>query len=293
MLRKTTPTLILLILFACLTPAAAAGQESPSKPAWGRYMFPGDEFSVELPGQPFVFRTERDVGGRGVEFEAMWVFGVYSAGVVYMVASFDRARPSESPDDFVSYVGSRIELDHLSKKDVSLGGLKGREYQGRPGYTYRVFRTRERAYLVRAYAQAGEDAGARRFLNSLRLSARPEGTEITDAAGGGPLTGVTVRPDGDGPYKHGEVERKAVIVYKPAPAFTEEARKNNVTGVVRLRAVLSSSGRVTNISVIKPLPDGLTERAIYAARHLMFFPAQKEGREVSQYIVLEYNFNIY
>ena len=71
------------------------------------------------------------------------------------------------------------------------------------------------------------------------------------------------------------------------------ARKNNVTGVVRLRAILSASGAVTNITTVKSLPDGLTEKAIAAARQIKFRPAQKDGRTVSQYVVLEYNFNIY
>jgi hypothetical protein len=30
-----------------------------------------------------------------------------------------------------------------------------------------------------------------------------------------------------------------------------------------------------------------------AARHILFFPAEKDGRKVPQYVVLEYNFNIY
>ncbi len=87
--------------------------------------------------------------------------------------------------------------------------------------------------------------------------------------------------------------RKAVITSKPEPSFTEEARKNNVTGLVKLRLVLSSGGSVTNISVIKGLPDGLTEKAIAAARQIRFQPAQKDGRAVSQWITIEYNFNIY
>jgi TonB family protein len=90
-----------------------------------------------------------------------------------------------------------------------------------------------------------------------------------------------------------EVTRKAVITSKPEPGFTEEARKNNVTGLVKLRLVLSSSGSVTNISVVKGLPDGLTEKAIAAARQIRFNPAQKDGRTVSQWITIEYNFNIY
>jgi TonB family protein len=95
------------------------------------------------------------------------------------------------------------------------------------------------------------------------------------------------------PFSQKEVTRKALITFKPEPGFTEEARKNNVTGVVRLRAILSASGSVSNVSVIKGLPDGLTEKAISAAKQIRFNPAEKDGRTVSQYIVLEYNFNIY
>lgn len=92
------------------------------------------------------------------------------------------------------------------------------------------------------------------------------------------------------PFRQNEVTRKAMITYKPEPGYTEEARRNMVDGVVRLRVVLNLSGEVTNVSVIKGLPDGLSEKAIAAARRIKFSPAQKDGRPVSQYAVLEYNF---
>jgi TonB family protein len=112
--------------------------------------------------------------------------------------------------------------------------------------------------------------------------------------GGGPGGGGGGAPENyNRNFKPGEVTRKAVITAKPEPGFTEEARKNNVTGTVRLRAVLSSSGSVQGISVVKGLPDGLTEKAIAAAKQIRFTPAQKDGRTVSQYVTLEYNFNIY
>ena len=90
-----------------------------------------------------------------------------------------------------------------------------------------------------------------------------------------------------------EVTRKANITSKPEPLYTEEARKNQVTGTVRLRLVLSASGQVTGITPITKLPDGLTEKAIEAARKISFIPAEKDGRKVSQYVTIEYNFNIY
>ncbi len=90
-----------------------------------------------------------------------------------------------------------------------------------------------------------------------------------------------------------DVTSKARVLSKPEPQYTEEARKNQVTGTVILRAVFSSSGQVTNISARAGLPYGLTERAIAAARQIKFTPATKDGRPVSMYIQLEYNFNLY
>jgi TonB family protein len=111
--------------------------------------------------------------------------------------------------------------------------------------------------------------------------------------GGGPGGGGGGGVDYSRPFKQNEVTRKAIITFKPEPGFTEDARKNNVTGVVRLRAILHASGGIQGISVVKGLPDGLTEKAISAARQIRFTPAEKDGRNVSQYVVLEYNFNIY
>jgi TonB family protein len=90
-----------------------------------------------------------------------------------------------------------------------------------------------------------------------------------------------------------EVTQKARILSRPEPQYTEEARKNQVSGTVVLRAVFSSSGQVTNIRTVSGLPYGLTERAIAAARQIRFTPAMKDGRAVSQYIQIEYNFNLY
>jgi TonB family protein len=111
----------------------------------------------------------------------------------------------------------------------------------------------------------------------------------TDAGRGGNTGGG----DDSRPFRHNEVVKKAVITYKPEPGYTEWARRFNVTGVVRLRAILHSSGAVQNVSVMKTLPHGLTRKALDAVKVVRFEPAQMGGRAVSQYVVFEYNFNIY
>lgn len=90
-----------------------------------------------------------------------------------------------------------------------------------------------------------------------------------------------------------EVERKARLLLKPEPKYTEEARRNQITGTVMLRVVFSSAGEVVQIRAVRTLPFGLTERAIAAAREIKFVPATKGGQPVSVFMQLEYNFNLY
>jgi TonB family protein len=90
-----------------------------------------------------------------------------------------------------------------------------------------------------------------------------------------------------------EVTSKARVLEKPEPTYTEAARKNQITGTVVLRAVFSAGGQVINISPVSRLPDGLTERAIAAAKNIRFVPASKDGHPVSMWMELQYNFNLY
>jgi TonB family protein len=90
-----------------------------------------------------------------------------------------------------------------------------------------------------------------------------------------------------------EVTTKAQILTRPDAKYTEDARKANLSGTVVLHAILGADGTVQNILVVRSLPYGLTKKAIAAAREIKFVPAMKDGRPVSQFIQIEYNFNFY
>ena len=94
-------------------------------------------------------------------------------------------------------------------------------------------------------------------------------------------------------YRASDVTRRAVITSKPEPEYTAAARLNQVSGTVILRAVLAADGRVTSITPAQQLPHGLTEQAIEAAERIEFMPAERDGRPVSQYVQIVYNFNLY
>lgn len=99
--------------------------------------------------------------------------------------------------------------------------------------------------------------------------------------------------DPDRVYKSPEVSTRPRVISKPEPQYTEQARRDQVTGTVVLRVVFSSSGQVTNIHAVQKLGGGLTEKAIAAARQIRFLPAMRNGQPVSMYMQLEYNFNLY
>lgn len=105
--------------------------------------------------------------------------------------------------------------------------------------------------------------------------------------GGGPGDGGSggVYPAGPG--------MRPVITYKEKAKYTEEARQNKVQGSVVLSVVFTADGRITNIKVVRGLPDGLTEKAIEAAQRIKFQPAMKNGSPVSVRMSLEFNFAVY
>jgi tetratricopeptide (TPR) repeat protein len=90
-----------------------------------------------------------------------------------------------------------------------------------------------------------------------------------------------------------DLEKKAQITDRPDPLYTKEARENQVTGTVRLSMVLAADGTVKYIFALTRLPDGLTESSIRAARSIKFIPAMKDGHPVSQFVTIEYSFDIY
>jgi TonB family protein len=94
-------------------------------------------------------------------------------------------------------------------------------------------------------------------------------------------------------YKSPEVSTRPRVISKPEPQYTEQARRDGTTGTVVLRVVFSSTGQVINIVAVQTLGNGLTEKAIAAARQIRFHPATRNGQPVSMFVQLEYNFNLY
>jgi TonB family protein len=67
------------------------------------------------------------------------------------------------------------------------------------------------------------------------------------------------------------------ILYKPRPAYTEEARQLHVEGEVLVEVMFTASGQLQVQRVVRGLGHGLDEAAMRAAQQIRFRPAQRDG----------------
>jgi TonB family protein len=70
----------------------------------------------------------------------------------------------------------------------------------------------------------------------------------------------------------------AEIVFKPAPAYTAEARKLRIEGEVLLEVVFESTGKLRILRVVQGLGHGLDDSAVRAAEQIRFKPALRDGQ---------------
>jgi TonB family protein len=271
----------IVILFSFLPAQAQTGPKS-----WKRYMVPGQEVSVALPTVPamttmIIDSTESDNERREISL------GVYADGTIYTVHIRENLKRQQSLADFIAEETAGWGPEDDTKRDLTVRGVRGREYS-RALSTSQFFARQQRFYTFTVIAGAADDPSVKRFFSSIAFGNKQEGIALSD----GP--GTPYHTDTDEKIFTGkEVDQKPRLAQKVDPQYTEEARRNQEHGTVVLRVVFTSGGNVSNIRVVSGLLHGLTERAIDAARKIKFIPAMKDGHNVSMWMQLEYNFNLY
>lgn len=83
-----------------------------------------------------------------------------------------------------------------------------------------------------------------------------------------------------------------VVLSKPLPNYTAEARQLKIEGDVTLEVRFTASGDVQVLRVINGLGHGLDEQAKLAAEHIRFKPATKDGHAVDQVSVVHITFQM-
>jgi len=82
------------------------------------------------------------------------------------------------------------------------------------------------------------------------------------------------------------------ILYKPTPAYTDEARKLSLEGEVLLEVMFRADGQLTVNRVLRGLGHGLDDAAVNAAGKIKFKPAQRNGTPVDSTAVVHVLFRL-
>lgn len=83
-----------------------------------------------------------------------------------------------------------------------------------------------------------------------------------------------------------------VVLAKPLPTYTSEARQLKIQGDVTLEVRFEASGQVQVLRVISGLGHGLDEQAKLAAERIRFRPATRDGQPVDEVSIIHVTFQM-
>jgi len=99
-------------------------------------------------------------------------------------------------------------------------------------------------------------------------------------------------PPPSGPLRVGGDVKAPVSLERPEPLYTDAARKARIQGTVIVEAIISKSGRVEDVRVIKGLPAGLSQQAEEAVKKWRFKPGTLNGEPVATLFNLTVSFKL-
>ena len=278
--------IVFLLLLLLLVASSVVAQSE-----WKRYTIRRGAFSVMLPAPP-AMATRKVMVIRLAKERQIQTLGAYADGLAFTVLCTENSSPRESLEDYLEKeIFTHAGWERSSEQDVMVNGFKGKQYivpNKIPG-TMQIFATRNHICRFHAFGATMDDPRIKQFFSSLTLGPANQGIEVKD--GNGAYKAVT--QDNANAFTIKEVDRRPFIAFKPEPSYTDEARQHALTGSVLLKVIFTADGAVTSIKVASGMPYGLEENAIEAAKKIRFIPAMKDGKLVSTWMQLEYNFNLY
>ena len=107
-----------------------------------------------------------------------------------------------------------------------------------------------------------------------------------------PSKGLQDLSGADG-FEMGEVDNKPRVVRKVPPVYPHKARRNQISGKVVLRFLVTKQGEVKKVSVVKAKPKGYFEKqAKEAVRKWRFEPGTYKGEPVPTWVELPITFDM-
>jgi protein TonB len=110
-----------------------------------------------------------------------------------------------------------------------------------------------------------------------------DGAGVGDGTGGGM---------GGGPFRPGSGVEPPRLLREVKAAYTDEARRANISGEVEMEITIRRDGTVSDVRLLRGLGGGLNERAIAAVRQWRFAPARLKGTPVDVIVEVSVEFTL-
>jgi len=94
------------------------------------------------------------------------------------------------------------------------------------------------------------------------------------------------------PLRVGGDVKAPIVIERPDPLYNETARKARIAGTVIVEAIISKTGRVEDVKVVKGLPMGLSQEAEQAVKKWRFKPGTLNGEPVATIFNLTVTFKL-
>lgn len=296
----------IILFFTVAVNNSFARTEKYSAPInWQRYAVSPNEVSVSLPKMPVMLHWSDACSEKEIKS-----YYAYADEVVYSLKITSKTK--EKAPQWCSTKGkfSRDNFDEriqeIRKISEAIGEekftLEDREVTriNFKNSTVWLFDdlTNKRWFELSVSHRENTKIATKAFVESIKFKKNPDGIEIGEGSQrtlGDEKAANENASEADTSEKPLAKEENQVlmIIVKPKPRYTDEARRANIRGTVTLRITFLENGGIGSITPVSELSDGLTEQAIIAAKKMVFLP-QKTGNQTQTVVkTVQYSFSIY
>lgn len=295
-------SILFVICFSSLCVLAqTAKYTAPVK--WERYKVSDKDVSVLFPKLPVLIQNSNVCIEQETSKYAAYAEGVvYGVNIIYKskqnAPDFCREKRKFDADSFkggIKEVKSSLKTELETKFDQNnfeVIKIKGERF------TYWLIDDfkNKRWFELWVTNEDEKNQIAKNFVESFKLGKNSDGIEIGNGSsrtlGDAPLTDKLEEEKNIVKSEKDEGE-PLMIILKPGPRYTDQARQTQTQGTVRVKVAFLASGGIGTIEIVSALPYGLTEQAIAAARKIVFIPAKKNKVNYSVTKTVEYSFTVY
>ncbi len=189
----------------------------------------------------------------------------------------------------------------IFEKEGEINGFQFAHFSAKDEKSYQkthYYYSKKGLYLLKAFSKTENDKISKGFFESVRLinQNNPVAPNAPQDAKSTSLPNVieqsAQRLDDSMAIEVKEADRKPIILHQGRPDFSSDMRRGMSSFSVKLKVLYSSSGKVSDVKVLKISSKLLEREVIETAKKTVFIPAEKDGKLVSVYQTIEYSFGI-